>query len=67
MADQQDKRRRVGAHVWFHLDGEERTTGVLLSTAEIGVLIREDNKPGVVVLLWSEERSRWGFVGPTED
>ena len=67
MADQQDKRRRVGARVWLHLDGEERTTGVLLSTAEIGVLIREDNKPGVVVLLWSEERSRWGFVGPTED
>jgi hypothetical protein len=67
VADQQDKRRRVGARVWLHLDSEERTTGVLLSTAEIGVLIREDNKPGVVVLLWSEERSRWGFVGPTED
>ena len=67
MADRQDKRRRVGARVWLQLDGEERTGGVLLSTAEIGVLIREDAKPGVVVLLWSEERSRWGFVDPTEN
>jgi hypothetical protein len=64
---QKDKRKRLGARVWLQLDGEKRTSGILLSTAEIGVLIREDAKPGVVVLLWSEERSRWGFVGPTED
>ena len=67
MTANQSRRNRIGARVWLQLDGEERTTGVLLSTAEIGVLIREDAKPGVVVLLWSEERSRWGFVGPAED
>jgi hypothetical protein len=65
--NQDKKRNRLGSGVWLNLDGEERTTGILLSTAEIGVVIREDNKPGVVVLPWSEERSRWGFVGPTED
>ena len=67
VADQQDKRRHVGARVWLQLDSEERTTGVLLSTAEIGVVIREDDKPGVVVLPWSASGTRWGFLGPTED
>jgi hypothetical protein len=62
VADQQDKRRRVGARVWLRLDGEERTTGVLLSAAEIGVVIREDAKSGVVVLPWSAEGDRWGFT-----
>jgi len=55
MADQQDKRKRVGARVWLHLDGEERTAGVLLSIAEIGVVIREDAQPSVVVLPWETE------------
>ena len=62
MADQQDKRKRVGARVWLHLDGEERTAGVLLSTAEIGVVIREDAQPSVVVLPWETEGSLWGFA-----
>jgi hypothetical protein len=59
----QDKRNRIGASVWFQLDGEDRTTGVLLSAAEIGVVICEDAKPGVVVLPWSAEGVRWGFAG----
>ena len=39
-------------------------SGRLLSTAEIGVVIREEAKPGIVVLPWSAEGDRWGFVGP---
>ena len=35
----QGKRNRIGARVRLHLDGEERTTRVV---------IREDRKPGVV-------------------
>ena len=66
MADRQ-VRNRIGARVWLHLDGEERTTGVLLSTAEIGVVIREDAKPGVVALPWSAEGGRWGFAGEGGD
>ena len=57
----QSRRNRIGARVWLHLDGEEHTTGVLVSTADIGVVIREDAKPGVVVLPWSDEGERWGF------
>ena len=67
MAANQSRRNRIGARVWLQLDGEERTTGVLLSTAAIGVVIREDAKPGVVVLPWSAEGDRWGCLGPTED
>jgi hypothetical protein len=67
VASNQSRRNRIGARVWLQLDGEERTTGVLLSTADIGVVIREDAKPGVVVLPWSAEGGRWGFLGPTED
>lgn len=44
------QRNRIGARVWLHLDGEERTTGVLLSTAGIGVVIRVDAKTGVHTL-----------------
>ena len=52
---QKDKRKRLGARVWLQLDGEKRTTGVLLSTAEIGVVIREDAQPSVVALPWETE------------
>jgi hypothetical protein len=67
MADQQNKRKRLGARVWLHLDGEKRTTGVLLSAAEIGVVIREDAEPGVVVLPWTEEGDGWGFASEGGD
>jgi hypothetical protein len=49
------KGNRIGSRVCLHLDGDERTTCILLSTAEIGVVIREDAKPGVVVLPWRAE------------
>jgi hypothetical protein len=49
-AQDKDNRNRIGSRVWLHLDGEKRTTGILLSAAEIGVVIREDNNVGVVVL-----------------
>ena len=67
MADWQDKRKRVGARVWLHLDGAERTAGVLLSIAEINVVIREDAQPSVVVLPWETGGSLWGFVEAKRD
>jgi hypothetical protein len=60
------ERNRIGARVWLHLEGEEPTTGVLLSAAEIGAVIREHTKSGVVVLPWSDEGDRWGFEEDTQ-
>ena len=30
-AQDKDNRNRIGSRVWLHLDGEKRTTGILLS------------------------------------
>lgn len=47
MADQQDKRRRLGARVWLVVDGKKKRPGVLWWIGEDTVMLREDGAPGL--------------------
>lgn len=67
MADQQDKRRRLGARVWLVVDGKKKRPGVLWWIGEDTVMLREDGAPGLRGFAWSDKGERWGFVGQADD